>query len=250
MEVALFVVIGSLLLLMLVAVVVLLLVVNTNRRNRHRAELAEVGVRHVQELRQVEQEVQRHTLTEVGRDLHDNIGQLLAVARMGVSRQLVAAPEDPLASGLKNTLDDTIFEVRRLSQVLNADQWRGGTLVNAVRQEAERVRRIGGLEVVLDLPEAEVQLEPDQEIVLFRLFQEALNNALKHARAARLSVELSAAPHVVLRVIDDGAGFDPERTAGGGQGLLNMQRRAALIGYHCHVASRPGQGTVVVLSPA
>lgn len=243
------IVVGTLLFLTLAILVVLLLVVNTNRRNRHRAELAEVQVRHAHEVRRVEQEVLRQTLTEVGHDLHDNIGQLLTVGRMGVNEMIRQAPDLARAQEVKDTLDATIGEVRRLSRVLNADRWEDRSLVEAVQQECDRVLRLGLVDVVFVHPAQEAVLEADRKLVLFRLFQEALNNALKHAQAARIEVLLSDGDPPAIIVRDDGRGFDRQAVNATGQGLHNLERRAGLIGYACTVHSSP-EGTTVHFAPA
>lgn len=250
-EVALTIIMVTLTMALFIGLVVLLLVLNQQRRTKHRAEMAEVRVQHAEEVRTVEKEVMNATLTEVGRDLHDNIGQLLTVARMGVLQLEKAAPDNERASQVKETLDTTIAEVRRLSKTLVADRWNELSLTDAICEECERVQRNAPVEVQYAATGHELLVTPDQKLVLFRIFQEAMNNALKHAGTRRITVRLSDGDGVHLTVADDGGGFDvAERMAGSaGQGLRNMLRRAQLIGYHCEISSRTGEGTAVSLTP-
>ena len=86
------------------------------------------------------------------------------------------------------------------------------------------------------------------EEALYHIAREALNNALKHARAASVSVTLSRlAEQVVLEIMDDGCGFDPESVGQAGMGLTNMRERAESIGGALTVTSKPGAGTRVTV---
>ncbi len=245
------IVVSTLVVLLFIGLVVLLMIVSRNRRNRHRAELAEVRVRHAEEVRKVEREVMEQTITEVGRDLHDNIGQLLTVTRMGVNSLLATASDPVRTNEVKQNLDGAITEVRRLSRTLNADRWLALSLGQVIAEECARVQRTGAVQVNFTESGHEALVTADQKLVLFRLFQEAMNNALKHAQASVITVRLSDGDGVHLEVNDDGTGFDVAANPGIlGQGLLNMDRRAALIGYHCKVVSRLGAGTTVTICPA
>jgi signal transduction histidine kinase len=91
--------------------------------------------------------------------------------------------------------------------------------------------------VIGDLP----ALEPDTITVLYRVFQEVVNNALKHSGADTLTVTLGGEPHFTLSVADNGAGFHASDAAKG-SGLLNIQRRCALIGFTATCTTSPGAG--------
>ncbi|MBP6389732.1 MAG: hypothetical protein KA175_02740 [Flavobacteriales bacterium] len=239
-------ILSTLVLLFFIGAAVILLIVVHNRRTRHRAEMAEVRVRHAEEVRSAEREVMNATLAEVGRDLHDNIGQLLTVVRMGLNEVLRSSPGSDKAAHAKETLDTTIAEVRRLSRTLNTDRWNEQTLAEAMRQECERIQRVAHMAIQLDVSGSEHPLSPDHKVVLFRIFQEAVNNSLKHARATCIDVSMSQQGRLCIK--DNGAGFMPGPKTQG-QGLANMQRRAGLIGYHCTIASIPGEGTAITITP-
>lgn len=242
------IVVSTLVIMLAIVLVVLLLAVNHGRRNKHRAELAEVRVRHAEEVRTVEREVLQQTLTEVGRDLHDGIGQLLTVGRMNVNELLRTTDAPQRVNELKELLDTTIAEVRRLSRTLNTDHWDTLSLSQAMEQECGRAQRAGQVEVRFLRHGPEPVITPDEKLVLFRIFQEALNNALKHAAATRIDVLLNDGHGAHLTVGDDGRGFDPA-AAGQGQGIANLAHRATLIGYRCTVTSSPAEGTLVRVMP-
>lgn len=243
--------ISTLTILLFIGLVVLLLVLNNDRRNRHRAEVAEMRANQAEEVRRAEREVLTQTLTEVGRDLHDNIGQLLTVIRLSVNQLIAADPDNSRLADVKVNLDTTFTEVRRVSRELNHDDWEDRSLAQAIEQACARVARTG-MNINVVVAGHDAVLSADQKLILFRIFQESLNNALKHAQADRIEVHLTDGDGVGLSIADNGKGFQPSTTKTGrsGQGLLNMQRRAAVIGYHCEVHSSPGKGTTVRVSPA
>lgn len=243
--------ISTLTILLFIGLVVLLLVLNNDRRNRHRAEVAEMRANQAEEVRRAEREVLTQTLTEVGRDLHDNIGQLLTVIRLSVNQLIAADPDNSRLADVKVNLDTTFTEVRRVSRELNHDDWEDRSLAQAIEQACARVARTG-MDINVVVAGHDAVLSADQKLIFFRIFQESLNNALKHAQADRIEVHLTDGDGVGLSIADNGKGFQPSTTKTGrsGQGLLNMQRRAAVIGYHCEVHSSPGKGTTVRVSPA
>lgn len=108
-----------------------------------------------------------------------------------------------------------------------------------------RSREIEGLEVELDVAVDEDGWDPELKTAVYRLVQEALTNVAKHARATHVDIEVrQAAGEVAVRVVDDGAGFEPA-AAGSGFGLVGMRERAALMGGQLDVASSPRTGTTV-----
>ena len=121
----------------------------------------------------------------------------------------------------------------------------------ALQAQVKAFRERTGIDALFDSRGPRRRLSPEEEIVIFRIAQEALTNVAKHAGAARVMVRLTFhddATHLV--VTDDGQGFDPTealQTAGTRRawGLLGMQERVALIDGACEIASKRGKGTTV-----
>jgi len=94
-----------------------------------------------------------------------------------------------------------------------------------------------------------IHLPLPEEATLYQIAQEALNNALRHAHATTVTVHLGReGRQVILEIMDDGCGFDPESVAHGGMGLGNMRQRAEQIGGVLKITSVPGTGTRVKVS--
>lgn len=99
------------------------------------------------------------------------------------------------------------------------------------------------------LSNGEHSLPPDVQVACYRIAQETLNNTVKHARATRVDIELVRSPdNVVLRICDDGCGFDVSKPTGGHFGLTIIRERASSVGAHVHIDSQRGQGTTVTVT--
>ena len=240
-EVALGVAVVTLLLLVLFGAMGALLIVNSNRRHRHRAEMAEMRMRRQAELAQAAREATEHTLAEVGRELHDNVGQLLSVAHMGLHARLEHEQQDARVATALGTLEDGIAEVRRLGRTLNKDLWQQRGLIDAIEAEAQRLERLGRAKVLLRSEGTPKDPPTDVRTILFRTFQEVVHNALRHSGAKTMSITITDRGGFTLSISDDGCGFDPQ-TIPNGSGLVNIRSRCTLIGYDSELDTRPGGG--------
>ena len=235
-------ILATLVLLLFTGVAVLLLITIHTRRTKHRAHLAELKLTHDREVMDAEREAQRQTLQEVGRELHDNLGQLLTVVQMGLYAELEDDGKKQRIHEAVNTLEVSIEEVRRMGRSLNSDMWESRTFTEAITSEAERIERMGLATVHLQITGEPPGLTPDAKTILFRVFQEVVNNALKHARADTIDVSLHDGTHPTLTITDNGLGFDQEK-AKTGSGTVNIRRRCEMIGFVAELHTAPGQGT-------
>lgn len=248
------VLVGTVTILLMIGLVVLLLVLNNTRRIRHHAELAEVEQQKDRAVMDAEREATQHTLREIGRELHDNVGQLLAVAQLGINTELEDGHERSRLTAARDALEQGLEEVRRLGHDLNTDLWQQRSLVDAISAEAERLERVSRVQVHLLANRPLPTLSPDSSTVLFRVFQLVLTNALKHSGADRIDIILAAAPMncttegLAITITDNGRGFDPGTTPIHA-GLVTIHKRCALIGYAAHCFTSPGGGCTWHLAP-
>jgi signal transduction histidine kinase len=238
----------TLLLLLLFGFMAALLILNANRRHRHRAELAELHVQRMAELAQATREATEVTLAEVGRELHDSVGQLLCVAQLGLRDRLRDLANDAGVTTALGALDEGITEVRRLGRTMNNDLWQQRGLIEAITTEAERLERLGRAKVNVVMEGRPGDPPPDARTILFRTFQEVVQNALRHSGARTMEIGISDRGGFTLTIADDGRGFDADASATG-SGLLNIRKRCALIGYRSELHTAPGAGTRWTFSP-
>ncbi len=247
-ELATGIMIGTLVVLFFIGLSILLLVTVHTRRIRHRAELAEAQRLRDQEVMRAEREATQQTLREVGKELHDNVAQLLSVAQLGIGNVLHTAEPDARLAAALDALDRGVEEVRRLGHDLNSDRWQHRSLVDAISAEAERLERVGRLHAHVTVEGAHPPLPAGTSIVLFRAFQEVVNNALKHSGADTLHFTVAGAPLPTITIRDNGRGFDTAAHQSPG-GLNGVKHRCALVDYTATCTSAPGQGCTWTFTP-
>jgi len=242
------VILGTGVLLALIVTMALLLILNNSRRIRHRAELAEADRLRDQEVMRAEREATQQTLREVGKELHDNVAQLLSVAQLGIGNVLNTPAPDVRLVAARDALDRGVEEVRRLGHDLNSDRWQYRSLVDAIGAEAERLERVGRLRAHVRVVGGHQPLLPETSIVLYRAFQEVVNNALKHSRADTLTFTVEGAPFPTLTISDNGRGFNSAKLASPG-GLQGVKHRCTLVGYEATCVSSLGHGCTWTFKP-
>jgi signal transduction histidine kinase len=193
----------------------------------------------------------------IGQEIHDGLAQ----AFTGILMQLGAAEEEmeavaqdsPLAGicvRIRDLAREGLAEARRSVMALRPDQTRRGGLAHALRQLAERSTVPGRVAFIFEGEEVETGLPPEHDHELLRIVQEAVSNAVRHARPRNVRIGLTGEPgNWLLSVADDGRGMEqrPERAAQQGFGLTSMRERAAAIGGELKIESRPGEGTRVTV---
>jgi len=191
--------------------------------------------------------------TRIGQEIHDGLAQ----AFTGILLQLGAVEEFPSCrkrgselavtlSRIRELARDGLAEARRSVMALRLDQTRRAGLELALRQLAERSTVPGGVRCTFEGAGIVTGLKPEHEHELLRIAQEAVSNAVRHARPQTVRITMTdQTAHWELAVADDGAGMEqgPELSARQGFGLASMRQRASAIGGEWQIASEPGHGT-------
>lgn len=187
----------------------------------------------------------------IGRELHDDLGQRLAALAIELEAARRRLPEDgpPNAelAAVGAAVSRLAEDVRRLSHDLHPVGLQRHGLAAALRDHCAEVERRHRLAVRFSRRDSDGPLPPEVALGLYRVAQEALANAVRHAAAGAAEVTLAVADGTVrLAVADDGAGFDPAGARrGGGLGLASIEERARLLGGRSRVRSAPGAGTEI-----
>ncbi len=243
------VILATLLILLLVAVVVITMVLSNKKNVQQIMKMAELQRDYEKGVREVQEQV----MTEVARELHDNVGSRLTFVKTHLQQLKIVNPSlseslQPVGEAVINTIE----EVRMLGRSLNSDHIEKNGLVYTIEKEIERLRLLNKYQVQWE-QDAEPELNRDQKVIVFRMFQEMLNNAIKHADAGTFSIGLHGRNGFKLVVADDGKGFDlGEMLASAkGAGLKNIMKRAELAGLKCRIDTAPkaagGNGTTFTL---
>ncbi len=205
----------------------------------------------ISEQQQLQREILEIPVAEqrrIGQDLHDGLGQQLTGLGLLAASLLNKAskPEHDLAAKLAQGLQDAIAQVRSLSRGLMPFEIDAAGLQVALENLVEEFRAHGRVAVKLDCQQAVVISDNSVALHVYRIAQEALNNAVKHAKASE--VELALGIHGArgcMMVRDNGRGFNGERQKTEGLGLRIMQHRCSLIDGELYFKSSPERGTTV-----
>ncbi len=210
--------------------------------------LAENAGLHAQLLAQAREAGQLEERRRMAREIHDTLAQgLTGIVTQLQAADLAAEPERAERLAKVHTLaKDSLSEARRAVQALRPEPLDSG-LPDALAELGRRFADTAGTPVRTETTGEARPLLPELEVTLYRVAQEALANAGKHARASRVDVTLSYSDDVVmLDIVDDGAGFAPgDRGDGTGFGLEAMRQRVHRVAGTLAIESTPGGGTAV-----
>lgn len=242
--------IGSAVLLGMAVFIIIFVTYYQQKQAKQQIALKEIQERHRLELMAATfsgQEAERQRLAE---DLHDSIGTMLSVTKMSLNqlgRQL--ADEQNRQGQLRKTrtmLDETLSNVRRISRDLVPLTLQRFGLLAALDELADRATN-DELRVVLDCPASVDHLPSALQLVFYRITQELLNNAIRHARATTITIQLYCVDHQArLSMIDDGIGFDFDSIMAdkkAGLGLRNIESRLNVVAGHVTFDVAPGRGS-------
>lgn len=192
-------------------------------------------------------EVQEETFQQIGKELHDNVGQLLSTSRMliGLTERELENPPDTLLTA-NATLGQAINEIRSLAKSLDKEWLERFSFSENIQTMIERIN--AGRTIAVDyLQSVELPLRNDEQIILFRIVQEAIQNAVKHASPAHMRIAVEAEENNLrITVSDDGRGFDISAVTKS-MGIANMQQRVQLLRGSIQFNSIPAGGTTVVI---
>ncbi|SEP59623.1 sensor histidine kinase [Neolewinella agarilytica] len=238
-------------LLLSVALVVFFIVYQRRIFEQQRIRLAEEQA-HQKQLLTAAVEVQETERRRIARDLHDDIGSLLSATRLYL-RQLKPDSSPEKSASIRaeslSILDEIIQNTRRITHDLLPPVLEKFGYQAAAEDLCERVGKSGGMKMIYSGGSNQRRLEDKQEIALYRVLQELVNNTLKHAKASEIEVVNSWQGDLFkFRYRDDGKGFDPLTVKSGGLGLKNIESRITLVGGSLDWKSAPGDGLEVNIS--
>ncbi len=188
----------------------------------------------------------------LSRELHDGIGQKLASIKLQAQLAL-GAPHGNHLSNIRHELDSAIETLHRMLAGLHPIQLDRRGLTTALAEETHTLRTLHpGVQINTRLDN--VSLDKITELQLFRIFQESLNNAIRHGQATHITIDLEHRhQHLRLTIRDNGTGFDPDALQqqspkDHGLGLISLNERVALLNGQVDIDSCPGQGSCITVT--
>ena len=255
-EVTIFMVVATLLILGLVSFTILILFLYQRKQTAFIQGLETLKLDHEKSLLQTRLEMQEQTFQNISREIHDNIGLSLTLAKLNLNileldkiektRELVAESVSLISKSISDLSD--------ISKSLNSEAIAEQGLLNALQLEIDRLKKLNRFEIDFLVSGNPIYLDSQKELVLFRIVQEALNNIIKHADAKAICMDICFRPtKVQLRISDNGKGFSyaddkQEIQEKMKAGLSNMQMRSTLIGGILDLKSEIGKGTTITVN--
>lgn len=195
-------------------------------------------------------EIKEQTLTTVSKELHDNVGQILSVALMQIN---IITEDDTKCTkhnllDLKHLVNKSLNEIRMLSKLMNGSILLESSFIEALSDDLDRITQLKKINCILNINGEIQSINKEHETIIYRILQESISNILRHSQSETITVNIyfNNDDNCKIVIIDSGKGFDHEKVLKG-NGLINMQTRAELIGASFGIQSEIDKGSEIVL---
>jgi signal transduction histidine kinase len=234
----------SFLILTVVIAGIMLFRIYLKRKNKLLLEKELMSAQFEQTLLQSKLEIQEQTFRDIGKELHDNIGQVLSLVRLNLNTLNIPADNEKIAS-MDNLLDKALIDLRNLSHSLDTDYIRNKGWTEPVVKLMQNLKNTGKYAIEIAFDNDLPAIKNEKAIILFRMIQEVIQNIVKHSEANSIIMKTQKEnDKLVIRILDNGKGFDTTLNTDGA-GLHNLKNRAKMINADLSINSQPGNGTSI-----
>lgn len=193
-------------------------------------------------------ETQEQLLTSVSEDLHDDAGQQLTVINFQLENLKLDFPEQTKnINVISGSVSHLSRSLREISHSLNTNWLEKNGLLDAIKQDVDRLKKNKTIAIHLALSDQNLNLSSEHQIVIYRMYQEATNNILKHAKSNEVMITICCSPTFKIEIKDNGVGFD-SATMTTSNGLINMKKRASILNFTLDINSQINVGTTISIS--
>jgi two-component system, NarL family, sensor kinase len=235
---------GTVLLLILVIFTSLIISSYTRRKIKHITEIELQKQAFNNTLMQSQLAIKEQTLQHISEEIHDNIGQTLTLAKLELNTSNLH--NEKINSSI-NYISNAIANLRNLSKSMHGASITNIGIIAALQLEIDKLENTKAFNIISEL-DNNVKLSDEKTIILFRMFQELINNILKHANASSINISLNKNNNLAtLEITDNGIGFDVVHTTKN-IGMQSLQNRANLLGGFFSVESIIGKGTTAKIT--
>jgi two-component system NarL family sensor kinase len=255
-EITVFIIIATIMILALVVFIILILFLYQRKQVAFLQSLESLKLDHEKNLLKTQLEIQEQTFQNISREIHDNIGLSLTLAKLNLNRLEFEKTErsKELIISSVDLISKSINDLSDISKCLNSEAISQQGLLNALQLEIERLKKLNRFKVDFQVSGNPVYFDSQKELVLFRIAQEALNNIIKHADAQNIFMKVCFdLTEIRLSIKDNGKGFWYTQNKKNFQenmkaGLANMQIRSSLINGSMEIESEIGKGTTITVT--
>lgn len=234
------------LILMLISFIVFVIYQYKQKQNLYCKDMEQLKAIHRDELLQSQIEIQEQTFENISREIHDNIGQKLTLAKLHLNT-LDLLEVNNASERLQTSvslISDAIIDLSDISRSLSAEVIANNGLIKALELEVQQMRKSSLYNISFEINGEPVFLDSHRELIVFRIIQESLSNIMKHAAATLIKIKLNYTELLLqVNISDNGKGFSVNQPSASGTGIANMKRRAGWLKGECLLDSIPGAGT-------
>jgi two-component system NarL family sensor kinase len=252
-EVLINIIVGIMVFTVVIGLLVFIILFYQKKRFQHMQQMAEKNKEFSEQLLQSQIEMQEQTFNTISNEIHDNVGQILSLAKvqLNILDQGVSLDREMLADA-KESVSKAMTDLRDIAKSLNSDRIRQTDLYEIATQELQRLNNSGIMTTHVKLEGDKVPLQQQKKLIIFRMIQECLQNILKHSKASEIGISFYyETKSLKIMIEDNGKGFDKSIIEqNGGLGLKNLFNRSILLGGNAEIISKPGEGTIItIISP-
>lgn len=254
-EAELILITSTALILLLGTVFVVALLTQQKRKFLYKQQLIDMKSLYDKTLLQTEIKIQEHTFKTISQNLHDNIGSNIATAMLLLYKdEIMSEPEIEVNRKEAVTiLDKIVDDLKHIARSLNPDYLNEIGLSEAIAHRIHQLEKTKKYEIVFYMNDAPLGLNLQKQVILFYIFQEAINNIITHAKAHKIMVHLRYKENrLSLHIKDDGIGiaenYDTTKSNEKGSGLINMKNHAVMINAQLFIKSESRKGTEIILN--
>lgn len=242
-----FIIISVILMLVLVVFITVIIYRYQEKQNIYFKDIEALKTSHQNSLLQSQLEIQEQTFQNISREIHDNIGQKLTLAKLQLNTINFADTDKTIkqVNDSVNIISEAIIDLSDLSHSMSSEIILNNGLIKALEFEVVQLEKSGKYKINFSATGNTIFMDANTELVLFRIVQEALNNIVKHAGASEIDIHLHYnSIFLTMEINDNGRGFDAELPQTG-TGLQNIKKRTAMLKGNLSIISTPNMGTEI-----
>ncbi len=236
-----FIIATTLVILICVIGLVSLLLLSRNRRLKHVNDVLKLNADFQKELDTTKHEVMEQVFSDVSGELHDNVGQTLTLAVLNINR--MKDDESGLVNETREIIRQAMQEIREVSHMLSSDYWNKFDLRESIQTLEMQLIRLKSMRTDFTFVEEFPNLGKEQEVIIFRVIQELINNSLKHSKANMILLNIDYKEDcLIINYHDNGIGISDTSVSSNGIGMSSIKSRMNLVNAKWDIKSNKENG--------
>ena len=240
----------AVLLILLCTFIISIIYRHQQKQSVYYKDLEELKTSHENALLRTQLEVQEYTFQNISREIHDNIGQKLSLAKLYLNTIPCSPMHTPIVQVTDSVgiISQAINDLSDIARSMSSEMISSNGLVKGLELEVAQLQKSGIYHVTLNITGNPVFFDFNHELIVFRIFQESLNNIMKHAEASKIDIHLHYdKSQLSFTIEDNGKGFATEEKKNG-TGLANIRRRTRLLKGHFSIITSDNKGTRLIIA--